>query len=185
MKSLLRFFLLAALGLLPLSMRATIMIPLSVEELSQRAELVLHGTVESKACLKDPEGNIITKIGFKVAEVWKGQFTTNYFTIIHGGGTVDGLTTVVDGQAEYQIGEEVVVYLRLNKRGEGFSIGLAQGKFNVWQDAPTGEKFAHNLFHGKPKQDETPAAAKLRIAAGKPTRLGLAELRAQTNGGAR
>lgn len=185
MKSLLRFFLLPALCLTPLLLRATIMIPLSVEELSQRAELVLHGTVESKACLKDPEGNIITKIGFKVAEVWKGQLATNYFTIIHGGGTVDGLTTVVGGQAEYQMGEEVVVYLRLNDRGEGFSIGLAQGKFNVWQDALSGEKFAHNLFHGTPKLEESVAAAKLRAAAGKPTRLGLAELRTQTSGGAR
>lgn len=167
------------------SLRATIMIPLSVEDLTQRAELVLHGTVESKVCLKDPDGNIITKLGFQVAEVWKGNLSTNYFTIIHGGGTVDGLTTVVGGQAEYEIGEEVVVYLRLNERGEGVSIGLAQGKFHVWKADQTGEKFAHNLFHGEPKKSEPPAQAQLRAAAGKPARLGLQELRNRTTGGAR
>ena len=185
MKALFGFFLLTVLSLAPRSLQATTMIPLSVETLSQRAELVLRGTVESKSCLKDPEGNIITKIGFKVAEVWKGQLATNYFIIIYGGGTVDGLTTVVSGQADYQIGEEVVAYLRLNERGEGFSIGLAQGKFHVWQDEQTGEKFAHNLFHGKPKQEEPPAAARLRAAAGKPKRLGLSELHTRTTGGNR
>jgi hypothetical protein len=166
-------------------LHATIMTPLSIEQLTHKAELVLHGTVESKTCLKDSQGNIITKLGFKATEVWKGNLTTNYFTIIHGGGTVDGLTTVVDGQAEYAIGEEIVVYLRLNERGEGVSIGLAQGKFHVWQNDQTKAKFTHNLFHGQPKNTESPAAAQLRAAAGKPRRLGLQELHDRTRGGSR
>lgn len=185
MKLPLRLLILVLGWLTASSLRATIMTPLSVEDLAQRAQLVLHGTVASKTCLKDSDGNIITKLGFNVAEVWKGTLTTNVFTIIHGGGTVDGVTTVVGGQAEYEIGEEVVVYLRLNERGEGVSIGLAQGKFHVWKDDQTGDKFAYNLFHGEPKKSETPAQAQLRAAAGKPTRLGLQELHNRTAGGGR
>lgn len=176
---------LIAICLVSLSVHATIMVPLPVEDLSQRAELILHGTVQSKACLKDADGNIITRISFKVSEVWKGNLTTNTFTIIHGGGTVDGLTTVVAGQAEYQIGEEVVVFLRLNERGEGVSIGLAQGKFRVWKNDATGEKFTHNLFHGKPKEAEDSSHAALRAAAGKPDLLGLQNLRSRATGGSR
>ena len=183
MKRLFRFIALTLICMVSLPLRATIMIPLAVEELSQRAELILQGAVESKMCLKDSDGNIITKISFKVSEVWKGNLTTNVFTIIHGGGTVDGLTTIVDGQAEYQIGEEVVAFLRLNERGEGVSIGLAQGKFRVWKDDATGEKFTHNLFHGKPKGTEASSQAALRSAAGKSDRLRLQDLRSRATGG--
>lgn len=185
MKSFLRFFLLSAICLVSLPLRATIMVPLALKELTQRAELILHGTVASKVCLKDPEGRIYTRIEFKVSEVWKGVLSTNAFVIVHAGGTVGDERTVVDGEASYEVGEELVSFLRLNQRGEGVSIGLAQGKFNVWQDGATGEPFAHNLFHGRPKGDETPEQAALRAAAGKPVRLGLQELRNRTTGGAR
>ena len=180
-----RFFLLAAMFLTPLSLRATIMVPLTVEDLAQRAELILRGTVASKVCLKDSAGRIYTKIEVKVTEVWKGNLTTNTFAVVHAGGTKDNKHAVVDGEASYQVGEELVSFLRLNQRGEGVSIGLAQGKFNVWKDDTTGEPFAHNLFHGKPKGVETPAQAEFRAAAGKPARLSLPELRRRITGGAR
>lgn len=161
------------------------MVPLSVESLTQRAELILHGTVVRKGCLKDPEGRIYTKIEFKVSEVWRGTLSTNTFVIVHAGGTVGDERMVVDGEAGYEVGEELVLFLRRNQRGEGVSIGLAQGKFNVWQDGSTGEQFAHNLFHGRPKGKETPGQTALRATAGKPARLGLRELRNRATGGAR
>jgi len=185
MKSLSRFFLITALCLTPIWSRAVIMVPLAVEDLSQRADLVLHGTVASKTCLKDPQGRIYTRIEFKVAEVWKGTLATNTFVIVHGGGTVGEERVEVDGEATYEIGEELVAFLVLNQRREGVSIGLAQGKFKVWKDDATGEPFAHNLFHGKPKEIESPERAKLRSAAGNPVRLGLTTLRARVNGGGR
>lgn len=185
MKSPSRFLIIIALCLIPLLSRAVIMVPLAVEDLTQRADLVLHGTVASKACLKDSAGRIYTRIEFKVTEVWKGNLATNTFTIVHGGGTVGEERTEVDGEATYEIGEELVTFVRLNQRGEGVSIGLAQGKFNVWKDAATGEPFTHNLFHGKPKDIETPERAKLRRAVGNPAQLGLATLRSRVNGGTR
>lgn len=166
-------------------LRATIMVPLDLGELTGRAELILHGTVTSRMCLKDSEGRIYTKIKFDVSEVWKGAFSNKVFVIVHGGGIVGDERTVVDGEANYEVGEELVAFLRLNQRGEGVSIGLAQGQFHVWKDAGSGEKFVHNLFHGKPKDAESPPQAAFRAAAGKPARLGLMELRQRVDKGAR
>jgi hypothetical protein len=185
MRLFLRFFLLTAICLLPLALRATIMIPLSVENLGQRAELILHGTVVGKSCLKDPEGRIYTRIEFKVNEVWKGTLSTNTFVIVQAGGTVGDERTVVDGEASYEVGEELISFLRLNQRGEGVSIGLAQGKFTVWKDGATGGRFAYNLFHGRTKGDEISEQATTRATAGKPARLGLQELLNRATGAVR
>lgn len=161
------------------------MVPLGVDELTGRAELILHGTVASKICLKDSEGRIYTKIEFAVSEVWKGVLSNNVFVIVHGGGIVGDERTVVGGEANYDVGEELVAFLRVNQRGEGVSIGLAQGQFQVWKDAGSGEKFVNNLFHGKPKNAESASQAAFRAAAGKPARLALMELRQRVDGGAR
>lgn len=185
MKSLLRLSLLIAIILTPHLLRATIMLPLAVDDLTQRAELVLRGTVANKVCLKDSEGRIYTRIEFRVSEVWKGNGNTNTFTIVQGGGTVGDERMVVDGEATYEVGEELVTFLRLNQRGEGVSIGLAQGKFNVWKDEATGELLTSNLFHGKPGRVETTDQATLRAAAGKTVRLSLSDLRNRVTGGAR
>ena len=161
------------------------MVPLAVGELTGRADLILHGTVASKVCLKDSAGRIYTKIEFNVDEVWKGSLSNKVFVIVHGGGIVGEERTVVDGEASYEVGEELVAFLRLNQRGEGVSIGLAQGQFHVWKDDVSGAKYTNNLFHGQPKSAESQSQIALRTAAGKSVRLGLAELRQQIDGGAR
>ncbi|MEW6303112.1 MAG: hypothetical protein AB1705_06555 [Verrucomicrobiota bacterium] len=141
--------LLVALLLIP-SVRATQFIPLNIEDLAARSQLILRGTVQSKTCLRDDTGRICTRIQFQVAEAWKGAVPTNVFTIVQSGGVLGEERVAVSGQAEFRVGEEVVAFLVLNQRGEGVILGLAQGKFDVWQDPQTGERFARNLFHGGP-----------------------------------
>ena len=157
---------------------ATLMTPLPIEDLAQRAELILHGSVTSKTCLRSPEGRIYTRVELQVHEVWKGNLTTNTFTIVHGGGTVGNMRTAVSGQVEYKVGEEVVAFLVLNPRGEGVTLGLAQGKFHVWKDKSNGEKFAHNIFHGTTEKAAAPDEKKSE-------RLALRELAARVKGGDR
>ena len=127
---------------------AVLMEPLSLEELTARSSLVLHGTVLSKSCQRDTQGRIYTKVELDVAEVWKGSLSAKRFTIVHGGGILGEKRVVVSGQVEYGIGEEVVAFLVLNQREEGVTLGLTQGKFRVWKDAKTGEVLAQNPFHG-------------------------------------
>ena len=144
------------------SLMAVQMDPLAIEDLAQASRLILRGSVLSKTCLCDPQGRIYTRVELGVAEVWKGLLATNRFVIVHGGGTLGGRRAVVSGQVEYNLGEEVVVFLVLNQRGEGVTRGLAQGKFRVWKDGNTGEWLAENPFHGRPPSGvdvQTPARA--------------------------
>jgi hypothetical protein len=134
---------------------AVLMRPLTVDELARKADLIVQGTVLDKTCRRDDAGRIYTKVNIRVAEVWKGVLPTNAspngFTIVQGGGTVGDVREEVSGDVQYDVGEEFVAFLVFNSRGEPVTIGLAQGKFHVWRDPQTGEKFANNLFHGKPE----------------------------------
>lgn len=151
------------------------MIPLSIEQLTAKAQLVLQGTVKSKTVQRDPEGRIYTRIELQVADSWKGQPKAGTFTLVQSGGVLGEEIVTVDGQEEFSIGEEVVVFLVLNQRGEGVVIGLSQGKFKVRSEAG-GEKVVHNLFHGAGAEAVTAAKAK-------PQRLGLGELKQRVQGG--
>jgi hypothetical protein len=151
--------------------------PLAIEEMAAQSDLVLHATVTSKVCERTPEGRIITRVTLNVLESWKGGVTTNMFTLVHGGGTIGNIRTEVSGQVDYEVGEEVVAFLVRNPRGQGVTLGLAQGKFHVWKDKATGEKFAHNLFHGA---TERQAQTDKRTA-----KLALKELARAVKGGAK
>ena len=174
----LRLLPLFALSFLSFQVRATQMWPLSVEELAQQADLIVHGTVTNKKCVQNPDGRIVTRVQLEVTEVWKGALATNSLTVVHGGGQIGHIHSEVSGQVEYSVGEEVVAFLVLNPRGEAVTIGLAQGKFHVWKDKATGEKFVHNIFHGVTEQ----AAARVER---KSERLALKELSRRAKGGAR
>ena len=132
------------------------------DQLGFRRE-VLQGTVLSKSCQQDDAGRIYTRVELQVAEVWKGTLATNRCTVVHGGGILGDRKAVVSGQADYQVGEEVVVFLVLNQRGEGVSLGLAHGKFHIGHDPATGEKLAHNPFLGLPPP-LAPEKSKARVA---------------------
>lgn len=125
------------------------MTPMSLEELVIRADVVLHGKVLSKTCQRDSAGRIYTEVDVEVAEAWKGPVAGKRFKIVLAGGTLGDRHVGVSGQADYQPGEEVVVFLRLNPRGEGVTLGLAQGKFQVRQDSVTGRKYAYSPFFGQ------------------------------------
>jgi hypothetical protein len=171
--------------LCPRGTHAEQMRPLPVAELTERSELVLHGTVASKECGLDPSGRIVTRIQLSVEDVWKGALKTNSFTIVHGGGKVGNLRAQVSGQVEYQTGEEVVAFLVLNQRGEGVTLGLAQGKFHVWKDKATGEKFAHNLFHGRSESSDSAAGPASPQATQAKPRLRFNDLASEVKGGTR
>jgi hypothetical protein len=131
------------------ALHADQMIPLGIDEISARSQFILQGKVVSTTVQRDEEGRIYTKIDLQVDEAWKGAPGTNHFTIVLGGGILGDEGVEVSGQVEYEVGEEVVAFLVLNKKGEGVTLGLSQGKFHVWTDAGSKEKMAHNRFHGR------------------------------------
>jgi hypothetical protein len=142
------------------------MVPLSIAQLTAKAQLVLQGSVTSKTVQRDAEGRIYTRIELQIADVWKGQPKAKTFMLVQSGGVLGQEIATVDGQEEFSIGEEVVVFLVLNQRNEGVVIGLSQGKFKVRKELG-GEKVAQNFFHGT-----APETTKI-----KSSRLSLAELK--------
>ena len=174
------FLLLFLFCFLAPSLRAIQFTPLSIEQLARESALVVQATVLSKSCQRDPAGRIFTKVELEVAEVWKGSLPTNRFTVVHGGGIIGDRKATVSGQVEYGIGEEVVAFLVFNQRGEGVTLGLAQGKFHIGKEARTGERLVHNLFHGEPD----PRSRGVSAADHLPTqrRLTLAELKRRVRG---
>lgn len=162
------------------SLCATQFTPLSIEQLAQESALIVQGTVLSKSCQRDPAGRIFTKVELDITEVWKGSLATNRFTLVHGGGILGDKKQTVSGQVEYGLGEEVVAFLVFNSRGEGVTLGLAQGKFHIEKDARSGERFANNPFHGAPASPGDGIAASDHLTT---RRLTLGELKRRVRGG--
>ena len=155
-------------------------IPLTVPQLVGKSQVILHGVVRSKTVQRDPQRRIYTRIELEVNEVWKGDGVTNRFRLVQAGGILGEEGMAVEGQAEFNVGEEVVAFMVLNARGEGVILGLSQGKFEVSADPVSGERLVRNSFHGgsPPDFDRTVPAT----SAGQ-RRLALAELKAQVKGG--
>ncbi len=178
-----RVGLLAWVGLVSLALlRAESMIPLSPAELAARAEVVIHGKVLSKTCQRRGNQRLCTVVELGVDEVWKGVVQGNRFQLVQAGGVLGDLRVGMTGQPDYRPGEEVVVFARLNDRGEGVTIGLAQGKFEVWQAAAGGPKYARNPFYGQPGGAGVATPAARADGAGG---LSLATLKHWVRGGAR
>jgi hypothetical protein len=163
------------------SLRAIQFTPLSIEQLTRESALVVQATVLSKSCQRDSAGRIFTKVELEVAEIWKGSLPTNRFTVVQGGGILGDRKATVSGQAEYGIGEAVVAFVVFNQRGEGVTLGLAQGKFHIGKEAGTGERLVHNLFHGETNSRRQPIAGNPVLSV-RP-RLTLAELKRRVRGG--
>ena len=155
------------------------MIPLSPEAMAAKARLVVRGTVAASECRRDDTGRIYTRIELDVAEVWKGTVTTKRLPVVFSGGRFDGVQTVVPGQVEYPVGSEVVAFLVLNERGEGVTVGLAQGKFHVFSDPVTAAKQVWNPFHGRPAGENIQ-----RQGLSMPEPLTLEALKRRVQGGA-
>ncbi len=155
-------------------------VPLSIEALTQKAELIVHAKVSAKACALDETGRLITRVDLQVLEVWKGRLPANSFRVVHSGGEAGKRRTVVSGQVDYVVGEEVVAFLVLNRRGEGVTIGLSQGKFTVWTNRVTGQKLAASPFHGSTLGDSSAPLSVKTAASGS---LSLADLKSRVTAG--
>lgn len=160
-----------ALAVFAFPAAATQLKVLSIEQLTAAGETVVHGVVASKTVQRDSEGRIFTRVELTVKERWKG--TRPVVSIVHAGGVLGDEAAFADGQEQYEIGEEVVTFLRFNPRGEAVTIGMSQGKFRVFKH--DGETLVHNAFHGA-----SPAEANRGRKS-----LTLQELKTRIVGGAR
>lgn len=114
--------------------RAAVLEALPLDELTRRADLVVHGEVLGQTVRRDPDGRTMwTATQLKVLEALKGAAPTGPLSFEQLGGTLNGVTQLIPGDAAFRPGEEVVVFL--SKTTKGYVLyGFSLGKFTVGYD---------------------------------------------------
>lgn len=124
--------LLVALACAPL-VTATSMVPVSVETLTNRAELIVQGQAARSWSEWNAQHSLIyTFTEFTVARTLKGGASRKVI-VKQPGGTFGGVSQHVSGVRSWQAGEEAVLFLRASEAKDNTHVvvGLTQGAFRV------------------------------------------------------
>ena len=113
---------------------ATVVVPLTLDDLSRVSTVIFEGTCVDNRVERDASTNrIVTYTTFTVADVIKGDVGSTY-TIKQIGGELPDEAVVrhIHGIPKFQVGEEYVVFMAgVSSAGFSSPIGLSQGRFKV------------------------------------------------------
>jgi hypothetical protein len=113
---------------------ATTVLRFTREELTDRAEVIVHGTCSDVRGRVTPSG-VVTDVDLDVIDALKGVSGPR-FTFTTYGGVTPERGTFIAGAPTFRSGEEVVLFLdKRNKDGCRLAIGMAQGKYTVREEA--------------------------------------------------
>jgi hypothetical protein len=121
-----------ALGVTSLA-HATVVVPLSLADQVAQADLVVRARVGSMQSAFVPErGAILTWTELSVSETLKGQAPST-LVLRQMGGTADGQTMLVPGDAHLATGDDVILFLRRDPGGTDnvLLVGMAQSAWYV------------------------------------------------------
>jgi len=125
-----RILSLAAL-LLALPAAAGTVVPLTRAELVARSDTIVRVRVLSRTPLRSSHnGRILTESRLQALETYKGPLRPE-LVLVQIGGTLEGRTQVLPGDAAFAVGEEAVVLLRCTAEGRCHLSGLGLGKWSV------------------------------------------------------
>jgi hypothetical protein len=141
--------------LTPLSAAAETVIggPLSIDELCQRAELVLIGRVVAVAGeWNDARTVIQTRVQVVAEESLKGPARAKErVELVQLGGKVGEITSAVGGAPSFSVGERVLLFISRKPDGVLGLVGQFQGKFQVETDPVTKAELAVRRLPGLDK----------------------------------
>ena len=129
-------------------------VPMSIETLTTKADAVVHGKVKGITCKRDSTGRIFSVINLNIIENIKGQIKSKKFELVHGGGILGSKRTGSIVDPRFKVGEEVVVFVVYNSRGEAVPLGQNQGRFEVFRNPGNTTAMVRNPFHGSPKTND-------------------------------
>jgi Peptidase family C25/Putative Ig domain/Ig-like domain from next to BRCA1 gene/Matrixin len=125
------------------SISATTAIVPPDDDLIIGARVIVKGKVLSIQSSLDPQDNrIFTYIKLKGQEVLKGQLTERKIVIKELGGQTGDRLSVVYGNPEFAVGEQVLVYLDTWRDGSLRTYQMFLGKFSIIRDQRTGRDLA-------------------------------------------
>lgn len=110
-------------------------IPRSFDELVQRADLVLVGTVRKVSSNFANGGldqnSIVSAVSFNDLQVVKGRVAGNEYVLQAPGGVVGRFAQNYPGLPSFQIGQRYLVFIRGNGRDFFPVVGINQGVFRI------------------------------------------------------
>ena len=151
--------------------QAATQVPLSIETLATKADAVVHGKVTAMTCKRDATGRIFTEVRMDLTESLKEKTTDKTFQLVHGGGALGKKRSRSIADPKFIVGEEVVVFVVYNSRGEAIPVGLNQGRFEVFRLPQDGEAMVRNPFHGLAKRNDPRAVVKRALGQAQPLTL--------------
>ena len=107
---------------------------LSLAQMTERAHWIVRGTINGKHArwLETDRPGIFTQLELRLLEVLKGPAKPGeVMTFEQFGGTVDGITHMIPGSPQFDVGEEVLLFLNRHRSGRLYIVGFSQGKFKV------------------------------------------------------
>jgi hypothetical protein len=139
----------------PASARATTVVPLAVEDLTQLSSDVVLGTVTRVESQHSPDrSQIFTYVTLAATQRLKGGGGGELTFVLWGGRVGDDVLRV-NGSPGFRPGEQVVVFLGelpsrapLARAVDGWLLGLANGKWSVTPDPVTGRPVARSGVPG-------------------------------------
>ena len=116
--------------------RASVAMAMSVEDLTDKADLVVRGKVLSQESQWTRAGRIVTTVHVVVDAGLKGQ-APKTIDVEHRGGHVGKIAQQVEGEVAFADGEEVLLFLkpRAGSTTRFGVVGLGQGKFHIERSA--------------------------------------------------
>jgi hypothetical protein len=114
---------------------ATTILRLTRAELAARSDVIVRAQVGAQEIVRSPRsGRILTRSVLRISEAYKGS-RGGEIVLEQMGGTLDGMTLFVPGDARLERGEEAVFFLRCDGGPLCHLSGLALGKYTVRTDA--------------------------------------------------
>ena len=122
--------LIAALCVTASPANATVVRALTLPDLTRFADAVVRGkVVDIYTAWTGPR--LFTDVEIEVAECLKGDCAPTMTVRIHGG-VGDEYVRHIAGQARFELGEQVLLFLEVTARGDEMrTTGMAQGKFRL------------------------------------------------------
>ncbi len=131
----------ALVGLLaPGTARATSLTRLTVEQMTDAADLVIRGRVVEVWVEEASNGSLWTHAQVEVLKVLKGDPATRTVVVRQLGGFLDDRVQIVEAAPRFSVGEEALMFLEHLEPGKTTVVGWYQGKFTARIDPDTGEE---------------------------------------------
>ena len=119
---------------------ATTVAKLGLREMTAASSTVIHGTVVSTRCRWNEDRSLIlTDVRVRVDDALKGSAAATV-TVVQLGGTIGKLQVDVPGAAAFRPGEEAILFLVPDSRGDLHVAGLSQGRFEVVRNPRSGSR---------------------------------------------